>query len=193
MIKAIIFDFFGVLVNDDMGQYFDHYLIDPNKRAQVNRLFDMRAKGAVKISDDGFYEKIAKIAGSTIKTVNSSMGSVPNSLLIDYIKQKIKPKYKVGLLSNASDNYFEQLLDIEDAQLFDAVLLSYQHKMIKPQPDFYILVADELDVEPGECVFVDDVKRFCVGAENVGMKSIHFLNNEQFKKDLKNLLADSNN
>jgi putative hydrolase of the HAD superfamily len=44
--------------------------------------------------------------------------------------------------------------------------------MHKPQPEIYRLAADRLGVDPAECIFVDDLRENCEGAEAVGMTAI---------------------
>ena len=44
--------------------------------------------------------------------------------------------------------------------------------MHKPQPEIYLLAAERLGVEPEACVFVDDLRENCEGAEAVGMTAI---------------------
>jgi FMN phosphatase YigB (HAD superfamily) len=42
----------------------------------------------------------------------------------------------------------------------------------KPQPEIYLLASKRLAVEPERCVFVDDLRENCAGAEAVGMTAI---------------------
>jgi putative hydrolase of the HAD superfamily len=48
--------------------------------------------------------------------------------------------------------------------------------MHKPQPEIYRLAAERLKVASKECIFVDDLKENCEGAEAVGMTAIRFRN-----------------
>jgi epoxide hydrolase-like predicted phosphatase len=58
------------------------------------------------------------------------------------------------------------------AELFDTVVISAEVGLHKPQPEIYTLAAERLGVEPQACVFVDDLKENCEGAEAVGMTAI---------------------
>ena len=44
--------------------------------------------------------------------------------------------------------------------------------MHKPEPEIYLLAAERLAVEPAACVFVDDLRENCEGAEAVGMTPV---------------------
>jgi putative hydrolase of the HAD superfamily len=97
-----------------------------------------------------------------------------NQPVIDFIAS-LRPTYKVGMLSNVSswkqlDARFEPN---ELLELFDDVVASGDFMMEKPDPAIYQLAADRLGVDPQECLFVDDIERFCVAAEQAGMTALH--------------------
>lgn len=73
-----------------------------------------------------------------------------------------------ALVSNAGG-----LCDPDLAELFDAVVLSGAVGVSKPNPEIYLLTARRLGLEPGQCVFVDDLPRNVVGAVNAGMVGVH--------------------
>src|SRR5262249_37037981 len=78
---------------------------------------------------------------------------------------------KTGLISNSWGDglaYDPALLD----ELFDAVVLSGEVGLHKPQPEIFLLGAERVGVPPDECVFVDDLRENCAGAEAVGMTAI---------------------
>ena len=51
-------------------------------------------------------------------------------------------------------------------------MISAEVGLHKPQPEIYRLAAERLEVEPDACIFVDDLKENCEGAEAVGMTAI---------------------
>jgi putative hydrolase of the HAD superfamily len=42
----------------------------------------------------------------------------------------------------------------------------------KPKPEIFLLAAERLGIEPGDCVFVDDLRENVAGAEAVGMTAV---------------------
>jgi epoxide hydrolase-like predicted phosphatase len=56
--------------------------------------------------------------------------------------------------------------------LFDAVVISGEVGLHKPEPEIYLLAAERLGVKPRSCVFVDDLRENCAGAEAVGMTAL---------------------
>ena len=77
---------------------------------------------------------------------------------------------RTGLISNSwsTAHYDRELL----GRLFDMVLISAEVRMHKPQPEIYLLAAERIGAEPSACVFVDDLRENCEGAEAVGMTAI---------------------
>src|SRR5690606_27324266 len=55
----------------------------------------------------------------------------------------------------------------------DTVVLSGDEGVAKPEPDSYLRVARRLDLDPGECVFVDDLAVNVRGAAAAGMVGVH--------------------
>jgi putative hydrolase of the HAD superfamily len=95
--------------------------------------------------------------------------------------------HKLAMLTNngpLTRACFQQLAP-ETAQLFgDRAFFSCDFKAKKPNPRLYKDVAVKLDVEPKNCVFIDDKQRHCDGAKKAGMSAILFTNIETLKKDL---------
>lgn len=109
-----------------------------------------------------------------------------NSELIEIIRDKLKPNYKIGMLSNAGGNWLGELFEAKDLELFDAVALSYEIGAMKPDVSAYETISTRLDVLPGECVFIDDNEGYCAAAEATGMTSIYYKNNQDLRKVLQN-------
>ena len=57
-------------------------------------------------------------------------------------------------------------------ELFDGVVISGEVGMHKPQPEIYTLGAERVGLPAQECVFVDDLRENCEGAEAVGMTAV---------------------
>ena len=51
-------------------------------------------------------------------------------------------------------------------------MISGEVGLHKPQPEIFLLGAERIGVAPEDCVFVDDLRENCEGAEAVGMKAI---------------------
>ncbi len=187
MIKAIIFDCFGVLYSD--GKSYLRNLCPADQITNLNDLYSQVDYGY--ISTEKFFEEVAHILKLDTQTLQQTYlrQHVRNQQLVEYLKS-LKPSYKIGLLSNVGDSLFDALfLKEEQEEFFDATVLSSSIGEIKPHPGAYEAIAEKLGVQPEECVMIDDIVANCEGAHQVGMQAIHFENNDQTKQQLKQLLA----
>jgi putative hydrolase of the HAD superfamily len=100
------------------------------------------------------------------------VGMKPEPAMVEAVRELRAGGFKTGMLSNSwsTDHYDRGLL----AELFDDVVISAEVQMHKPQPEIYKVAAKRLEVEPSECLFVDDLRENCEGAEEVGMTAIRF-------------------
>jgi epoxide hydrolase-like predicted phosphatase len=93
---------------------------------------------------------------------------------------------KTALLSNSwGMDYPREGWD----ELFDAVVISGEVGMRKPEPDIYRHVADRLGLAPDRCVMVDDITSNVKGAMAVGMVGIHHQDPERTVEELESLFG----
>lgn len=187
MIKAVIFDCFGVLATEAWlpfkAKYFGR---DPQLMAEVNDISEKANKGL--ISRLEAIQATAELAGMTAsEALNAIDQNVPNEELFTYIRQ-LKKDYKIGLLSNISSNRLHIMFESVQLSLFDAISLSYEQGFIKPQAQAFEIAAKQLGVKPEECVLIDDQERNVTGAQATGMKAVLYKDVEQLKRDLGGLL-----
>ena len=189
-VKAIIFDCFGVLVEDSMNKFYDTHLSDqPEKVAEIQHLDHLSTAG--KITWDELLDEIARISSVNRSQAKSELDINPQNLeLFAYIEKALKPKYKIGFLSNAADDWLEELFTKDQLDLFDDFVLSFQHEINKPNPEIFALAAERLGVAPDECVMIDDVESYCRGAESAGMRSIQYTGTRDVARRLKNILDE---
>lgn len=188
MVKAIIFDCFGVLAVDGWGPFKRRYFADKpdalREVAAIGRLVD-----AGKCSVDVMITAIARNLQLSEQEVREAVNRrEPHEELFAYIEGELKPHYKIGLLSNASYDIRTQLFTPEQNALFDAGILSYDVGKTKADTAMYHMLLDTLEVAPGEAIMVDDQERYCEVARSVGMQAICYENPEQLYKNIKNMV-----
>jgi epoxide hydrolase-like predicted phosphatase len=111
--------------------------------------------------------------------------------LVDYIRS-LRQSYKTGLLSNAFSDLRRVVTDIWGfADAFDEMIISAEVGLVKPDPRIYHLALDRLGVAPEAAVFIDDYLRNVEGARAVSINAIHFMNPQQARSELANLLNGS--
>lgn len=135
-----------------------------------------------------FRARLAELSGLSVEEINNRLdSSVLDERMLDVIR-RYKSKYKVGMLSNISPDWLQVFFSPDDVALFDALALSFEIGVMKPNPEAYEIAAAKLGVLPEECVFVDDLERNTLAAEDLGMKTIVFKNFAQFEQELAKLL-----
>jgi putative hydrolase of the HAD superfamily len=189
MIRAVIFDCFGVLVSESWLAFKQRHFGDDAERAgEATNLMQQADAGL--LSQRDFIHQIAELSGIPEDQVRHELDTnQPNAALFDYIQSELKPHYKIGMLSNVGGDWLHKLFSDEQVELFDALALSFETGITKPAEQAYITAADKLGVAVGECVFVDDQERHCTGAREAGMQAILFKSFEQARGELDKLLA----
>jgi HAD superfamily hydrolase (TIGR01509 family) len=190
MIRAIIFDCFGVIITDALQAVREEL-------AQINPEGAEAIKDIVAANNRGFMEpgesneRIATILGLSIGDFRRQIaeGEVRNDKLLAYILG-LRGAYKTAMLSNiAGSSLARRFPDDELTSFFDVVVASSDIGFAKPEPEAYEITAERLGLRCEECVFIDDRELFCEGATSVGMHAVAYTNFAQLKRDLELLLA----
>lgn len=188
MIKAIIFDCFGVLTADTWHEFLDNLdrNVDIEAARDVHRAYD-----AGQISKQQCAERIKEITGRSFAELEDVLGGQTNknTRLIKYIAQ-LKKTYKIGLLSNVGNNWIrDYFLNVEEQKLFDAYVFSFEAGTTKPDPRIFEMICEKLGVELSASVMVDDIDRYTEAAKSIGMHAVCYKDFEQFRTELDGLLS----
>ena len=73
-------------------------------------------------------------------------------------------------------------------KLMDGGIMSYEVQLIKPDLIIYQTLIERYDLQPEECVFLDDTVRNVEAAQALGIAGIVVTSQEQAKKELETLL-----
>lgn len=76
---------------------------------------------------------------------------------------------RTGLLSNSWGNDYDRS---DWHEMFDAVVISGEVGMRKPEPEIFELALERIGLPAGECVFVDDMAHNITAAERAGLAGI---------------------
>ncbi len=73
--------------------------------------------------------------------------------------------------------------------LFDVSVFSAEVNLVKPNPEFYSWMMEQLDVDYPESIFVDDFIENIQAADALGMQTVHFKNTKQAIEEIKTILG----
>ena len=177
----MLFDFGGVLTTpvwDSFSSFCRSEGLDPDA---VKNLFStdpealklLRRLETGELSERDFEAEFGRRLGleSPERLIDSMFaGMKPVDSMVTAVRELKEGGLRTGLVSNSwsTAHYDRDLLE----ELFDGVVISGEEGMHKPQPEIYELGAERVGAAPETCLFVDDLRENCEGAEAVGMTSL---------------------
>lgn len=186
MTKAIIFDCYGVLNIDSHRSLAQEY---PDQALEIQDLSKQSDYGW--IDREAYLSGLSAITGESTSYIEEFIQTEHhlNKALVAYIVE-LKPRYKIGMLSNVGRGWLDDFFAAHDIKhLFDAVVLSGEEGITKPDPEIFALAATRLGLDPSDCIMIDDIEENCSGADVAGMRSVHYRSNTQLVSDLGVLLG----
>jgi HAD superfamily hydrolase (TIGR01509 family) len=188
MIKVIAFDYTGVVAPGP----FSSWLKKNFPRNDIkHKLFEKHSKrwdiGEVDL--DEYYKLISEMSGISPELIWDTFyhNSIYNEEVVGIIN-KLKKNYKVILFSNHHNDLLRKILEKHViTHLFDEIIVSSEHKMAKPNKDFFHLMLSIAGANKDEVVFIDDNKLNVDQSNKLGIKALLFINVKTLKKDLLNI------
>jgi epoxide hydrolase-like predicted phosphatase len=178
---ALLVDFGGVLTTSVWDSFADFCREKDLDEDAVKRLFRtdpeamacLRGLETGKLEEDEFERRFARLLGLDEATdlIDSMFrGMLPCEPMVEVVRVAGARGVKTGLISNSwsTSHYDRNMLE----ELFDTAVISAEVGLHKPQPEIYRLAAERIVEPPERCVFVDDLRENCEGAEAVGMTAI---------------------
>lgn len=185
MIKALIFDCYGVLVEDALAVILAELKkTDPELAEKIIVLVGKVVDGTMEPVE--YQQQAATLLDMSLEEYVDTLraGQIKNTVLLEYIEE-LKSSYKIGLLSNVAKNGLSRhFTDEELDRYFDVVVESGDIGFAKPNAQAYEITADRLGVRLDECIMIDDQDDYCEGAKRVGMKAIKYESLQQIKQDI---------
>jgi putative hydrolase of the HAD superfamily len=199
MIKAVLFDFGGVLteggkVGSTRAMFAAVYGIDPQDVQMDDSALDAFCG---RITDEQFVQNTNRLnPGRTPATIDMFMEHAT-------IFNRCKPVYALadairtqgivtGIFSNVyaisadalrRDGYYDN---------FSPLILSCGHGMMKPEPALYKAALRELNLDAREVLFIDDNDQFLEPARELGMYTVLAVSPEQIVHDVRTLISKEN-
>jgi len=184
-VKGLLVDFGGVLTTNVFQSFKQFAEAEGLPPDTIKRTFkeDREALALLRRLEKGeldahefeplFAERIG-VSGDRVEGLVERLfaGVGPEDAMLGAVKRARDNGIKTGLISNSWGGSGIHYDGTPLQELFDAVVISGDVGMHKPEPAIFKLGAEKIGVPPEECVFVDDLRENCAGAEEVGMTAI---------------------
>lgn len=197
MITTIIFDIGNVLVDFAWEEYLDSFPFSAQAKRQIAEATVLN--NAWNEFDRGYYSEAELIDGFVknapalereIRMLCENIHDMLKSraYAIPWIRELKSMGKKVYYLSNFSEKAARECADtIDFIPYTDGGILSYQEKLVKPDPAIYRLLIGRYRLIPEQCVFLDDRADNCEAAKRLGIHAIQFTTREAAIEELKKL------
>lgn len=187
MIKVIAFDYRGVVsAFGPIKRWLDENLSEEDERYILYNLGATKwDKGEMNL--DQMYDALSKITGVPAEKMWETFfeKQLLNDDVVNLIRE-LKNNYKIYLFSNHQGELLRKLLQMHGiTELFDDIIVSSEHKLIKPSNEFFNILLKVARVKRDEIIFIDDSAKNVEAAREFGIKSILFKDTEGLKKSLK--------
>jgi len=184
MIKAIIFDFGGVILrtHDWSGRRRWEQRLGLPEHGAEQLVFNSemgRLAQHGRISYNDLWQWVGQTCGLSAAELAQFQadfwaGDVLDEKIVKMIRG-LRPSYQTALISNAFDDLRDVLTNqFAIADAFDVIVISAEEGIMKPDSRIYHIALERLGCRPEEAVFIDDFARNIAGAQAVGLHTIHF-------------------
>ena len=198
MIKNIIFDFGGVLVDWNPHYLFDKYFNDLD---EANYFVENVCNSEWNAEMDGgkpfeqavrersaMFPKYAEALRLYQTNWMDTMGEeIPG--MYDLIKSLKINGFPViyGLTNWSAETFPTVQKTYRIFSLIDKIVVSGEVKQLKPNPEIFHTLLDKYSLKAEESLFIDDNLKNVEGAKAVGINAVLFRGVEKLREDLKNL------
>ena len=197
-VRAVVFDFGGVMTKTTMPERVRRcaadYGIDWEALAsgftRYRRLMDggfitleqmydlIWADADIELTDEAKARILAEDTASFLQGYR-------NEQTLAWMRELKGKGFKIGILTNMPPafvpHFHETYADF--IALADALVISGEEGMFKPQRRIYDLLKTRIGLHVDELCFIDDVEANCDGARRCGWHAIRFESNEQVARD----------
>lgn len=205
-IRNIIFDLGGVIINIRSEEdWYKNYMIPllgetGLANAIEKRIFELLELGDITVND--FYKKLCSLSSNKFSfdeleaAWNGRLLAIPEER-IDLLYE-LSQSYSLFLLSNTNQMHCDFILNYirekfkKDVfeEVFETTYYSFKLQKIKPHIDIYKSVIQDAALTAHETLFIDDSSVNLAEPQTMGIQTIQFVNDEQFRTTLNLLLND---
>jgi len=196
VIRGVIFDFGNVICSFDVEIFLSklHEWSGLDVETLRDRVYGSRLHSRYErgeISSKEFHREVVRRIGVDVpvEVLADGFSDIFTPLESTHgLIRTLKGKVRLGLLSNTNEWHFlRHIRKVPVFPLFDAVTLSFEVGVLKPEPEIYLDALRKLSLPPEECVFIDDIGRYAEGASALGIRGIRYTGHAELLRELSGL------
>lgn len=193
-VKAVVFDFGGVIANVDRSQFVGYIekTLGVSDKERIDLMNLWKQALSEQDHDREFWQSY--LGTSFSEEWYQGLGAVKRFAFTDIpgmldLVQDLKAQgVMTPMLSNVDLYHSKVVRELGYYDHFDPVLLSCDIGVRKPSSEAYQILLDQLQLAPSEVVFIDDQIENVEAARMLGIEAIHFLSIADLKAHLTHLL-----
>jgi len=197
LIRNIIFDVGNVLLNFKPGQFLMRFVNDEIRikkfannvvKSETWRNLD-RGTITLQEAQDEYIERYPeekKLILLFFSHWQEMLTPIKHNI---QILQELKSNdYKIYLLSNYIKEAFDYVQERNDFfSIVDGKAISYKIKSAKPEAKIYQSLLEKYNLDPEQCVFIDDVEANVTQARSMNIVAIHYSKDTDLRSELRKL------
>ncbi|MHA1987411.1 MAG: HAD family hydrolase [Promethearchaeota archaeon] len=200
MIKNIIFDLGNVLLNFEPEKFLTRFINDELRIKDFvsnvvrNELWLKLDRGIISLQEAqaeylGRYPEESTLLLAFFNHWKEMLTPITKNIQI--LRELKTKEYKIYFLSNFIQEAFDYVQDRYDFfTLADGIVISSEINYVKPEIKIYQHLLEKFNLNPEQCVFIDDIESNLTQAHTLNMKTIHYLENSDLRSDLRKMDID---
>lgn len=176
MVKAIIFDWHGVLDETKLELLIEKLseLTQLDKEEIRNRMHKYERSWVTGTeAPEVFWKEIKQIFHLTNENINeakSMLMTVKEYEPLWKLLPDLKTKYKLAILSDCPLDKVEVIRTKADLSFFQEINFSAEKHLLKDSEEFFLSILRDLDLKAQECLYVDDKEKHTNTAKSLGFQ-----------------------
>lgn len=197
MIRNIIFDIGNVLLNFKPELFLKRFTNDDLRIKEfINNVIKTELwikldRGIISLQDarDEYLKRYTEESNMILIFFNHWKEMLtPITKNIQILRELKSNDYKIYFLSNFIKEAFDYVQKRHDFfTLVDGKVISSEIKYVKPEAKIYQILLEKYDLNPDQCVYIDDVESNLLQAHSLNMKTIHYLEDTDLRTELRKI------
>lgn len=182
MVKAVLFDFDGVLTTDKTGSLTTTRYLSKRTGIELSRV----QSAFRRFNDDltlgrtthaQVWDRLCGDLGQklSLDLLHEAFASTPLSQRMLQVARALRSRYAVGIVTDNKKDRIDLLKKLHKlSSLFDPIAVSAEIGAGKGSPSIFLEAVDRLGVRPDECIFIDNSRENLAAPIALGIKTIYF-------------------